>query len=69
MVAFAASSLTPIYAAGELTQVRYNPDPEKELTSVSRIQLQLLEANSGLSGHVAASGITFRRKNGSEICY
>lgn len=56
-------------ALAELTDVVYTPDPSETQTSLSKITLQFMDANYGISGNVDVSGITLSRKGSTEVLY
>lgn len=68
-MALAAIASPQAYAAGELTEVNYTPDPSVAQLSISKIQLQFMQANYGISGHVDVSDITLTHKGGTEVLY
>lgn len=68
-MALAAMCLSHAYAAGDLTDVYYNPDPATPQTDLSKIMLQFMDANNGISGHVDVSGITLSHRDGTEVLY
>lgn len=68
-MALAAMSLSQAYAAGELTDVKYSPDPASPQKEITKIMLQFMDANYGISGRVDVSGITFSRRESTEVLY
>lgn len=57
------------FGTDALTDVRWTPDPNETQKSLTKITVQFMEANWGISGHVDVSGITLTRRNSTETLY
>lgn len=61
--------LIPAIASAGLSDVRFNPDPTQIQGSLSKISLQFMDANYGISRNVDTSGITLTKKSGTDVLY
>ncbi|MDE7080190.1 MAG: DUF5074 domain-containing protein [Muribaculaceae bacterium] len=57
------------YGADALSDIRWTPDPDEAQQSLTKITLQFMDANWGISGHVDVSGITLTRRGSTETLY
>ncbi len=57
------------YAADALSDIRWTPDPDETQQTLTKITMQFMEANWGISGHVDVSGITLTRRGSTDTLY
>lgn len=69
LIMFVSLMLFPRLASAGLSDVRYTPDPAETQQSLSKITIQFMDANYGISGHVDTSGITLSKKGGTDVLY